>query len=98
MAELAGGSSPFGVVATDVDNDGDTDLVVSRKNVDDVQILVNAPENHFPAGTVAMWAVAVRLELLPDPAQRAEVVPPCADQRAAFPTQGEATHPLRTPG
>lgn len=39
---LDGGSSPHAVVAVDVDNDGDLDLVVTRKNVDDVQILVNS--------------------------------------------------------
>jgi len=38
---LAGGSSPHSLVAVDVDNDLDIDLVVTRKNVDDVQILVN---------------------------------------------------------
>jgi hypothetical protein len=38
---LAGGSSPHSLVAADIDNDLDADLLVTRKNVDDVQILVN---------------------------------------------------------
>jgi hypothetical protein len=38
---LAGGSSPHAVVAIDVDNDDDLDLVVTRKNIGDIQILVN---------------------------------------------------------
>lgn len=39
---LAGGSGPDALVAGDVDNDDDLDLVVIRSNENDVQILVNA--------------------------------------------------------
>lgn len=38
---LAGGSGPHSLAAADFDDDGDVDLVVSRQNEDDVQLLMN---------------------------------------------------------
>ena len=56
---LAGGSSPHALVAIDVDNDNDLDLVVTRKNVDDIQILVNT------GGTFSLGATTAVDGLLP---------------------------------
>lgn len=56
---LAGGSSPHAVVAIDVDNDNDLDLVVTRKNVDDIQILVNT------GGAFSLGATTDVVGLLP---------------------------------
>jgi len=56
---LAGGSSPHAVVAIDVDNDNDLDLVVTRKNVDDIQILVNT------GGAFSLGATTTVVGLLP---------------------------------
>ncbi len=56
---LAGGSSPHAVVAIDVDNDNDLDLVVTRKNADDIQILVNT------GGTFSLGATTAVGGLLP---------------------------------
>jgi len=56
---LAGGSSPHALVAIDVDNDNDFDLVVTRKNVDDIQILINT------SGTFSLGATTAVGGLLP---------------------------------
>ena len=56
---LAGGSSPHALVAIDVDNDNDLDLVVTLKNVNDIQILVNT------GGTFSLGATTAVGGLLP---------------------------------
>ena len=51
---LANGSEPHSIVAADVDNDGDVDLVVTRSGLDDVQVLINDGGAMFtPGDTVA---------------------------------------------
>jgi hypothetical protein len=60
VVPLAGGSGPDGIVAADVDDDGDVDLVVVRKNVDDIQILVNTGSAFSPGATAAVGGLEPR--------------------------------------
>ncbi len=48
---LAGGSGPHSVAAADFDDDGDVDLVVTRHNENDVQLLINT------AGAFSLGAI-----------------------------------------
>lgn len=57
---LAAGSSPHAVVAVDVDNDSDLDLVVTRKNVNDIQILVNGGGSFSLGATTAVGGLLPR--------------------------------------
>lgn len=57
---LAGGSSPHAVVAVDVDNDNDFDLVVTRKNVNDIQVLVNGGGTFTLGATTAVAGLEPR--------------------------------------
>lgn len=57
---LAGGSSPHALVAVDVDGDNDNDLVVTRKNVNDIQILVNSGGAFTLGATTAVGGLLPR--------------------------------------
>jgi len=51
---MAGGSGPQSVVLIDVDGDLDLDAVVTRKNIDDVQILTNTAGVLTPGATTSV--------------------------------------------
>ncbi len=57
---LAGGSSPHSIVAVDIDNDSDLDLVVTRKNVNDIQVLVNGGGTFTLGTTTAVGGLLPR--------------------------------------
>ena len=59
MGDISGGTGPHGVVALDVDNDMDPDLVVSLKKIDSVQVLINT------AGTFSLGARVGTTGVLP---------------------------------